>query len=480
MKLHNIRYGFATNSSSSHSVVLAPGLSDRDNDDGLGFGWGHFILASPEAKRRYMFVAAKLHHEKTLGLSEAVVLANAAFPVIEEDRESACRDEYSAYIDHQSVPSFPSPRIKEDGMAPLWSLLDKEIVRADKVAIVGGNDNEDDDWKPPVALYAPEIAIYRDLTNAAGAVYSIDADSGHLTLFDKSSGKKIRILPEGVGAPLCSAAPELVDIKITDYCPVGCTYCYQGSTKKGAHANTDLIERFAYGLGRMGVFEVAIGGGDPTTHPDFARILKTFHDVGVVPNFSTQLWDWLDKPEIVAAVKSYCGAVALSTQNPDLANKWIDTCGKIGIKPHIHYVLGLSPLSNLEKMLKSRSNGHLVLLAFKAMGRAEGRSPVDYTGWQDVVRNNAGSRMVGWTVAVDSFLVNEVRDGFSREEVPSHLFEASDGKFSFYWDAVEGTYAAHSFVPRSERLFYGPESASRLREAWEKISGAKNPRSLLV
>lgn len=247
--------------------------------------------------------------------------------------------------------------------------------------------------------------------------------------------------------------------------------CYQGSTKAGRHADLSSIQSFACTIGHMGVFEVAIGGGDPTTHPQFVDILRTFYENGVVPNFSTQLWDWLDKPEVVEAVKNYCGAVALSTQSASLANKWISTCTKLGIKPHIHYVLGLSNLDNLRKMLRSRKSGHLVLLAYKQMGRATDTPPIDYTGWQDIVRNNAN----GWTVAVDSFLVDEVRSGFTRQEVPEHLFESGDGRFSFYWDAVVGNYAAHSFVPVKDRLHYGERSENQVHDAWQKISGAPRP-----
>jgi hypothetical protein len=480
MKIHNVRYGFATNSSSSHSVVLAPGLSDQDNHYGLGFGWEQFVLASAEAKRRYLFTAAFLHHYNDMSNEEAAMLAGSAFSADQRDIDIASGAEdmhdTDCYIDHQSRPSFPKPRDPKVGMRPLWALLDREIAQSDKVAILGGNDNDDNEsWKPNAARCAPEIAIWRDLQNAGGCVYGIDPATGHFTLFNKQTGKKLRFLPEGVKAPESSAAPELVDIKITDHCPVGCSYCYQGSTVSGLHGDTSEIEQFASYVGNMGVFEVAIGGGDPTTHPGFIRILRAFHRNGVVPNFSTQLWDWLDDPKVVEAVKECCGAVALSTQSPTHAKRWFDRMEEVGIKAHVHYVLGLSPLENLKKMFAADERGHIVLLAHKAMGRAQGSTPIDYTGWQDVVRKH---NKKWWTVAVDSFLVDDVRDGFTRDEVPGHLFEASDGRFSFYWDAVEGSYAAHSFKPQSERIIYGEKSADKVSEAWMKLSGSNHEVSI--
>ena len=114
-------------------------------------------------------------------------------------------------------------------------------------------------------------------------------DSPHWVVFNRGTGAKVRLTfttcPPGpyqdnpvtedtlkarkfLKGPQVevtkAAAPELVDIKITDYCPFGCKYCYQGSTAKGTHAKTDTINTLSYALGRMHVFEVALGGGEPT------------------------------------------------------------------------------------------------------------------------------------------------------------------------------------------------------------------------
>ena len=484
MKIHNIRYGFATNSSSSHSVVLAPGLKDQSTPDELGYGWENFILASEEEKRKYLYTAAVLQYRQEMSEQEAAVLAGAAFKMSDQfvsiaGGDGAC--EYtSCYIDHDSVPSFPSPRNKNDGMFPLWEFLDREIAQQNKVAILGGNDNQDNEaWKPRMAKYAPELAAWHDITNSGG-VYTLDQSTGHLTLFCPGSGKKVRIQPDNAPAPQVASVPELVDVKITDFCPVGCTYCYQGSTVKGKHAALKEIKDFARYIGNMGVFEVAIGGGDPTTHPDFIEILKAFDRHGVTPNFSTQMWDWLQKDDVVAAVREHCGAVAISTQSPKQAEKFIQICKDKGIKPHIHYVLGLSPLDNLRDMLNLKVDGfyghHIVLLAYKEMGRAEGTPPIDYTGWQNVVRQAANNYQ--WTIAVDSYRTADVESGFSREEIPDVLFENGDGRFSLYWDAVEGSYAAHSFKPQNERIHYGEKSADKVAEAWKRISGAPKVASI--
>jgi len=64
-----------------------------------------------------------------------------------------------------------------------------------------------------------------------------------------------------------------VDLKITDFCPFGCPFCYQGSTLKGKDADLEyLLEIFDF-LNGQNVFEVVLGGGEPTLHEYFSSIL---------------------------------------------------------------------------------------------------------------------------------------------------------------------------------------------------------------
>ena len=473
MPIFNVRHGFATNSSSSHSVVLAPGLSDRIEND-FNYGWERFILASSEAKAKYLFVAAVNHYRRTykLGEADASTLAAQHFPC--QGWEGVNVDHA---IDHQSDPCFPMPRVSKQGMAPLWKLLSDEVVNDAAVAILGGNDNDDNEsWKPGTARAAPDLTVYYEVVKeeayAGDRVFHCDETNGYFTVFDRQTGRKTRFGRRGTTAPVRASAPELVDIKITDYCPVGCHFCYQDSTIKGKHADVSEIENLIWYLRDCGVLEVAIGGGDPTTHPHFARILRSFREAGIVPNFSTQLWDWFDKPEILDAVQSCCGAVALSTQSPSQAKKWLETCNVHKIHGHIHYVLGLSPLSNLKKMLKvdpkvtnytNYPSRYLVLLDFKQIGRASEITPINYDGWWDVIREHGD----GWTIAVDSFLVPAVAANFPATEVSPLLYEQGDGRFSAYYDAVERTLARHSFEPELARVATAP---SQFMRAWASIS----------
>jgi len=65
-----------------------------------------------------------------------------------------------------------------------------------------------------------------------------------------------------------------VDIKITDYCPFGCPFCYQGSTVKGIHADFEELKKaIDFFVDKVGVFEVILGGGEPTLYPHIEDLL---------------------------------------------------------------------------------------------------------------------------------------------------------------------------------------------------------------
>jgi hypothetical protein len=54
MFVHNVRYGFATNSSSSHSIVLLKNKKKAKENYSSDFGWEFFTCISENAKLQYL------------------------------------------------------------------------------------------------------------------------------------------------------------------------------------------------------------------------------------------------------------------------------------------------------------------------------------------------------------------------------------------------------------------------------------------
>lgn len=76
-------------------------------------------------------------------------------------------------------------------------------------------------------------------------------DRNALALFDRRNGTKLRF---AIGSYTKATRPELVDIKITDWCDVGCTFCYQDSTLLGRHASWENLSYVVEELAKYRVF----------------------------------------------------------------------------------------------------------------------------------------------------------------------------------------------------------------------------------
>jgi hypothetical protein len=142
MKLHNIRYGFATNSSSSHSIVLFENDHipiDKDSDlKNQDYGFNQFTLISEEAKRVYIGQCLKTfyHNRYNLSLEESAILASHLIGKTINPNGG---------IDHQSMINFPLSK-----NIYYYPSISKEFLNDfikymmnPRIGILGGSDSGD-------------------------------------------------------------------------------------------------------------------------------------------------------------------------------------------------------------------------------------------------------------------------------------------------------------------------------------------------
>ena len=108
------------------------------------------------------------------------------------------------------------------------------------------------------------------------------------------------------------SAPVLADICVTKKCNLRCPHCYMESGPAGEHMTMADFIRAVDGCRNAGIFQVALGGGEPTLHPHFAAFLRKIRQAGIVPNITSNGNDlgW----KTVYAMSRYAGAVALSIE----------------------------------------------------------------------------------------------------------------------------------------------------------------------
>ena len=110
--------------------------------------------------------------------------------------------------------------------------------------------------------------------------------------------------------------PEFYDVKITNKCFGGCPYCYQSSLASSEHF-TDVPGKIGKFFGEMSEnerpFQVAIGGGEPTIHPEFREICAAFKRLGIDPNYTTNGMNLTD--EVLDITEEFVNGVAVSTHS---------------------------------------------------------------------------------------------------------------------------------------------------------------------
>ncbi|MFH1759555.1 MAG: radical SAM protein [bacterium] len=84
------------------------------------------------------------------------------------------------------------------------------------------------------------------------------------------------------------SAPTEVHFAVNNYCPLECNYCYKESTKRGKEIiNTETFKKYLRQLSKMGVFHIALGGGEAFARDDFLEISEYAREQGIIPNLTT-------------------------------------------------------------------------------------------------------------------------------------------------------------------------------------------------
>jgi sulfatase maturation enzyme AslB (radical SAM superfamily) len=89
-------------------------------------------------------------------------------------------------------------------------------------------------------------------------------------LFDRVSGLNILVDEVNVPEGQASRAPRYLSVALTNACELRCAYCY--APKHSAMLGMDRVAAWAAELDGAGCLGVGFGGGEPTSHPQFAQL----------------------------------------------------------------------------------------------------------------------------------------------------------------------------------------------------------------
>jgi len=437
MRILKIRTGFATNSSSTHSIVYLPDATSKPSQDLYSFGWEFFTLVTRPEKIRYLVAQLALNIREKDALYKIV---KELFPheyneIIKEIKTN------EVFVDHQSVLYFPRNQNRR-GLNVAFLKDFRDFLMREGIVVAGGNDNESESFRARARSM---------LLRCFDTPMIARKDKSVWILFDRKSGNKVRIQFCKTGIEDAkyekASVPELVDVKITNHCNRKCPYCYEDSRPDGKHASLKYIKQLAKLFGKAGVFEVALGGGEPTAHPEFAEILKIFHENNVVPNFSTRNLSWFDDDEKVGAVRAYTGGFGFSADRSheiELLDTLIvhkfgeDFKGRV----KIHITLGAMNEADFNETVRAAEehNFRVLFLGYKPTGRGASFSPIPYN--YDWIKKTGLC-----SFGIDTVLAKQFKDDLEKEKIDPRYYETEEGKFSCAIDAIEKTIAPASHMP---------------------------------
>ena len=450
--IFNVRYGFATNSSSTHSIIISNDKIRNNPPEDEYYGWNHFTLSKKANKKEYLAGILHQHLSHLIGDEMAKDLA-CVWCNLENDNARI------GVIDHQSVPALP---LNWDNRGLNRQFFDEyqKFLLKESVIILGGNDNETKVHPLACKFHPFIIPMIYDRSNS-NLVARKDEVNGYWVIFDREEGTKIRLaFSEEQPKPTKASAPELVDLKITNYCEHSCSFCYQNSSKGGKHADVSYIDSVIRCLSEHQVFEVALGGGDPTTHPNFSGILRTCQYYGVVPNFTVSNLDWLKDPDKREKWLDFCGGIAYSTTSSYGVRELgfaIDRYNLPSQKFQVQIIEGVVNELQFARILEECNyhNLTLTILGYKQIGRgkdfAEKRRLYKFD-WISLV-NKAWNDNRCPRIGVDTAIVAKHQDALKNIGVDDIFFTTREGSFSCYIDAVKQEIGPSSYDPDKMESF---------------------------
>lgn len=217
--------------------------------------------------------------------------------------------------------------------------------------------------------------------------------------------------------------PEFYDIKVTGNCEGKCPYCYMDSKIENHYENiVEKTRSFFDSMPKDSLpFQVALGGGEPTSHPDFIeliRVLKEEYDI--CPNYTTNgMWADNDScDDLIKATKEYCGGVAISC-HPHLFDFWQKAAilySTHNIKLNFHIIISdkesIDYFEEIYNKWKDRID-YFVLLPYGNQGRAE-------------------EKVIDWEYLVEKLPENQSKIAFGANFYPYLLKGGHNIKISLY------------------------------------------------
>ena len=477
------------NSSSVHSILYAPGHKIKERWEPPVFGWGPGVITTRDTKLKYLSAVLgsnlKFYYNLTDDLARAT-LQGLGLPVPDDTTY------YKLYhIDHQSEPRLPVTSFMRERMKDInwqyWNDFKEWLLQPEIVIVLDNDERVEYDYELGYEVDSKDVISAEDIATvdstlirflsvplaSVGPCIARKDENGFWTVIIRQDGAyttrffKLRFSFDRNADIRYSHGPESIDLKITNFCMRNCEYCYQNSGPSGQHGDLGYITGIVSALqGQCGLLEVALGGGEPTEHPEFQSILEHIVWCDALPSFTTHSVRWLYDDNLEEIMK-YTTGIAFSVDDTKDFRKTVHAMERVGfwglVKRYgVQVTFSITEFNfdyGLVETISDYATGNdnvpmltVLLLGTKYTGRFEtyakehhSRTKREHTVFHmsELVRSRT-KRGLRVAIAADSVFYEQY----------GHMFETAlpimkpdaEGQYSWYIDAVEKKHAYCSFA----------------------------------
>ncbi len=236
--------------------------------------------------------------------------------------------------------------------------------------------------------------------------------------------------------------PSSIDVKITNYCDMKCAYCHESSTTKGVHGDLNKLLKIIDEL-PAGV-ELAIGGGNPLSHPNLIEFLQILKNKGIIANITVNQGHLkVYQDTIVYLVKNeLIKGLGISITNNNF--KYIEPLLKITDNIVYHLIAGINKTETVEKLI-AFDNCKILILGYKLFGFGidfyNKEIDIELKEWYRKLSSFIGK----CTLSFDNLAIEQLKvKRLFTPEGWDKFYMGDDFCFTMYIDAVKQEYAPTS------------------------------------
>lgn len=258
-----------------------------------------------------------------------------------------------------------------------------------------------------------------------------------------SDGTKIRLNDKDSFNPV---KPESIDLKITNKCNMECSMCHENSTPDGKHGdilNLPFIDTmFPYS-------EVAIGGGNPLTHPDLIEFLEHLKERKIIASMTVNQMHFMKNIDLLKELTDNKLIYGLGISYVGGSHENCIEAIKQFPNAVVHVINGIVHMDSLEAL--SHNDLKILVLGYKEFRR--GKALYDECGREiDSLKSQFYDMLPkivndGWfkCISFDNLAIKQLepRRLMSEEDYAS-FYMGDDGSFTMYIDAVNRQFAKSS------------------------------------